>query len=26
LVVFFVLAVRGYNPQRGLLRRVQRPA
>ena len=26
LVVFFVLAVRGYDPQRGLVRRVQRPA
>jgi ABC-2 type transport system permease protein len=25
LVVFFVLAVQGYDPQRGLLRRVQRP-
>ena len=26
LIVFFVLAVQGYDPQRGLLRRVQRPA
>ena len=26
LVVFFVLAVQGYDPQRGLVRRVQRPA
>ncbi len=26
LIVFFVMAVHGYDPQRGLLRRVQRPA
>ena len=26
LIAFFVLAVRGYDPQRGLVRRVQRPA
>ncbi len=26
LMVFFVMAVHGYDPQRGLLRRVQRPA
>ena len=25
LIAFFVLAVRGYDPQRGLVRRVQRP-